>query len=97
MPIFEDFVLVACIYVWAAMLGIVDVKLYMLMGLWVLLTVIISSQTALKVAFLSVMMMAWALLVTIVFHLAQGLCRTVINWLRICARRARAPAAGAAA
>ena len=97
MLIFEDFVLVACIYVWAAMLGIVDVKLYMLMGLWVLLTVIISSQTALKVAFLSVMIMAWALLVTIVFHLAQGLCRRVINWLRICARRAHAPAAAAAA
>ena len=95
MLIFEDFLVVGCILVWALLLGLIDLqdKLYVFIFAWVVLTWSIASHTAVK---LICLIMAWALLFNIVMHLAQGLCRTVRNWL--CSshhRRAHVTAAAA--
>lgn len=97
MLILEDFLVVGCIFVWALLLGIIDLqnKLYVFIFAWVVLTWSIASHTAVK---LICLIMAWALLFNIVMHLAQGLCRTARNWLdSMCPRRARLPAAAGAA
>ena len=82
-------------FVWALMLGIINMenKLYVLMFMWVWLTYMISSLTAVKYVFF---IMTYALFATILVHNTELMCRRARLALVPPARRrfvAAAPAA----
>jgi len=76
MPSFADVTLLFIVlFVWAFILGIVNMenRLYIFMILWVVLTSMISSMAAVKTVFV---IMAYALLASILMHLSELVCRT---------------------
>ena len=82
-------------FVWALLLGIVNVenKLYVLMFLWVWLTYMIASMTAVKTVFF---IMTYALFATIVMHVSELMCRRARELLATQARPRPAATAAAA-
>jgi len=80
-------------FLWALMLGIVNMqnKLSVLMFMWVWLTYLISSLTAVKYV---LFIMTYALFATIVIHSTLLMCRSAVLAAR--ARPGRAAAAAAA-
>ena len=80
-------------FVWAVMLGIVNMqnKLYVLMFMWVWLTYMIASLTAVKYV---LFIMTYALFATIVMHWTLLMCRSAVLVAR--ARPGRVAAAAAA-
>ena len=76
-----DIVSVGCIFVWALLLGIINVenKLYIFMMMWVGLTYIISSHRSVE---LVVKIITWALVANIWLCLLDSMCRAVCNLLR---------------
>jgi hypothetical protein len=69
-----DFHFAGMIFVWALLLGIINVenKLYVFMIIWLVLTYMVASVTAVRFV---VLIMAWALLATILLQLLHGMCR----------------------
>ena len=79
-------------FVWALMLGIINMenKLYVLMFMWVWLTYMISSLTAVKYV---LFIMTYALFATIVIHNTQLMYRRALLVARARPRRAAVAAA----
>jgi len=98
-----DLYIAAIVFLWALMLGIVNMqnKRYVFMVVWIVLTGIIASAGAVR---LVLFIMTWALVATIALSLLERLCIGACFWLRRVAhdralaalvRRARIAAAAA--
>ena len=76
-----DLLFAAMIFVWAILLGFINVenKLYVFMFLWILLTYIVASVTAVR---LVLWIMAWSLLATMFLHLFDRWVIAARIWLR---------------
>jgi len=97
MPSFADVTLLfVVLFVWACILGIVNMenRLYVFMILWVGMTWMISSMAAVKTVFV---IMAYALLASILMQLSELVCRTARAMLVVQAARRRRAAGAAAA